>query len=406
MKLDLPVFPNKRVAAKVSAPAERKIKQGHPWIFESAIQKIAPEVNTGDLVILFDRRRNKFLALGLYDASSPIRIKIIQQGKSATINQEWFNQKLAQAYAIRKPLLATKTTGYRLLFGENDNLPSLIVDVFEKVVVIKIYSGMWLPYLENIREAIIQTIPVEGIVLRMSRNLQKEVDLLKGLEDGQLIYGDLAKEEVLFSEHGLSFIAHPRKGHKTGFFLDHRANRKRVGAISKDKTVLDIFSYAGGFSVHALAGGATEVCSLDINAHALEMAKKNANLNHVEGVHEVLKMDAFKAMDRLKVQGKRYDIIIIDPPSFAKQASEVPVAISSYKSLVFAALPLLKRKSILIMASCSSRVSSEEFFNTVENVLNSSRKKYSIIDKTYHDIDHPIGFPEGAYLKCGYYRFD
>ncbi len=404
MSESLPEITPSRLAIKVKAPAERSIRQIHPWVFESAINKVSGEGLAGDLAIIYDSKKNKFLALGLWDPNSPIRIKVIQFKKSANIDQVWFNEKISIAKAKRKSLLATATNSFRLIFGENDGLPGLICDVYHQVAVVKLYSAIWYPYLKFLIAPILKESKAKTIVLRLSRNLQKPGIERHELHDGAVIYGTLTNENVIFTEHGLQFSANVIKGHKTGYFLDHRHNRKRIGELAKGKSVLDVFSYAGGFTVHALAGGASNVTSLDISRQAQEMAKQNVALNDLEGTHEVLVADAFKGMQGLIEKGKRFDIVIVDPPSFAKSAADIPQAINSYQRLTKLALQLVKTKGILLSASCSSRVKAAEYFEMVEKILNKSNRKFSLIEKSEHDTDHPISFPEGAYLKSGYYR--
>ena len=404
MSKPLPDITPSRLAIKVKGPAERSIRQSHPWVFESAIIKSSGVGVDGDLAIIYDSKKNKFLALGLWDQSSPIRIKMLQFKKPANIDQAWFNQKITKAKSKRKILLQTQTNSYRLLFGENDGLPGLICDVYNQVAVVKLYSAIWYPYLKFLLEPVINETRANTIVLRLSRNLQKPGVERYGLSDGDVIYGTLKDDNVIFTEHGLKFSANVIKGHKTGYFLDHRHNRKRIGELSKGKSVLDIFSYAGGFTVHALAGGATQVTSLDISRQAQEMAKANVALNNLKGKHQVLVADAFKGMQDLIDQGKRFDIVIADPPSFAKSAADIPQAVNSYQRLTKLAIQLVKSKGILLSASCSSRVKAQEYFEMIEGVLSISKRKFILIETSEHDTDHPIGFPEGAYLKSGYYR--
>ena len=394
-----PKIQTKTLAIKLKPAAEKMLKKQHPWIFSESIVKQNKEGNSGDKAIIYDNRKNEFLALGLFDPDSPIRIKIIQFDTPSTLNADWFQNKIQQAYNKRKPLLETDTNSYRLLFGENDNFPGFIADVYDAVLVIKLYSAIWYPYLEDIISSLKAITNCNAIVLRLSRNLQKS-KINYDLQDGQVIYGTLDNEIVVFLEHGVKFSANVIHGHKTGYFLDHRANRKRVGELAKNKTLLDVFSYAGGFSVHALAKGATAVTSLDISAQALQMAKENANLNPNTGKHHIIKADAFKGLQDLIIQNKKYDIVVIDPPSFAKRQSEIDAAIHSYERLAKLGKQLVKKGGILVLASCSSRIQSGLFFETVENQL----PRHEILNKTQHDIDHPITFPEAAYLKCGYYQ--
>jgi 23S rRNA (cytosine1962-C5)-methyltransferase len=196
------------------------------------------------------------------------------------------------------------------------------------------------------------------------------------------------------------------KGHKTGYFLDHRDNRKRVGELSKGKTVLDVFSYAGGFSVHALANQAKEVTSLDISKQALELAVENGKLNDYSGKHITIAGDAFTEIKTLIQSGKKYDVVVIDPPSFAKQQSEIYLAQKKYSQLAKLGEKLTAINGMLVLASCSSRILADSFFDINKQALKSSNRQYKLVLKTQHDSDHPIGFPEGAYLKCGYYQFD
>jgi len=393
----------KRIAIKLKPATERMVKKGHPWVFDKGIIKQSEKGQSGDLAIIFDTKKNKFLACGLYDPNSPIRIKVLQVHESATIDSEWFKQKVQKAYNIRKPLIAGNTNSYRLIHGENDGLPSCVVDIYDKVLVIKLYSAIWFPYLDEILPHLLTISQCETAVLRLSRSVQSLQNNEK-YKDGQILVGELANEEVLFKEHGLLFSANVIKGHKTGYFLDHRHNRKKVGEMAKGKTVLDLFSYAGGFSVHALAKGAKAVTSLDVSAQALELAKKNVALNPHNGFHTTMAMDVFDGLNLLLRKKEYFDIVIIDPPSFAKKASEIEKAKESYKRLVNSGAKLVRKGGILVMASCSSRILATEFFELVQEVLESQPKRVKLFFKTDHDIDHPVNFTEGAYLKCGYYK--
>ena len=401
----IPNIETKRLAVKLKPSAEKMVKKQHPWVFSKSIIKQNAEGESGDIVIVYDNKKNGFLACGLYDPYSPIRIKLIQFEKSAQINEDWFVNKITLAFEKRKPLLKTDTNSYRLLFGENDSLPSFIADIYDTVLVIKLYSHIWLPYLNWIVKHIITTTNCETVILRLSRSLQAKGPLY-GLKDGKVIYGTLKNEVVIFKEHGVLFSANVIHGHKTGYFLDHRHNRKRVGELANNKTVLDVFSYAGGFSVHALKGGAKEVVSLDISKQALGMAKENAGLNMPTGKHTIIVADAFEGLQELINKKKQFDIVVIDPPSFAKRESEISKAKNSYDRLAKLGAKLVTRKGILVLASCSSRVIAEDFFTISEEGILSSGRTFDVLEKTYHDIDHPVTFNEGAYLKCGYYKLN
>lgn len=394
-----------KIAIKVKPSIEKIIRKGHPWLFDKGITKQNREGNAGDLVIIFDNKKNRFLGIGLYDPFSPIRVKMLQVNDSTTINADWFEQKIKTAYEKRQGLLKTKTNSYRLIYGENDGLPSLIVDVYAGVLVVKLYSLIWLPYLEMLQPILLKITNCKTLVLRLSRNVEQEKDHLNGLYNGQVLYGTLENETVIFTEHGLKFQANVIKGHKTGYFLDHRHNRKRVGELAKGNRVLDVFSYAGGFSVHALAGGAKEVTSLDISKQALELSKENAALNPHKGKHKTMAIDAFEGLEKLNKERQQFELVIIDPPSFAKKETEIERAVKSYARLAKLGVKLVAKNGILVLASCSSRVTADEFFDTVTDVLNKTKRPFEIIKRTFHDTDHPIGFAEGAYLKTIYFQF-
>ena len=402
---NLPDFKPKRLAVKLKPAGEKAVKQGHPWVFDESIRKQSGEGKAGDLAIIFDQRKNKFLAVGLWDPFSPIRIKILQVHQSATIDAVWFENKIKAAHEKRLPLLRTDTNSYRFIYGENDGLPGLIADVYADVLVVKIYSHIWMPYIKIIFPILLEKCGCKTLVLRLSRKLQNTPHLLFGLSDGAIVKGALASEEVPFKEHGIKFTANVIHGHKTGFFLDHRHNRKLIGDLSKGKTVLDVFAYAGGFSVHALVGGATAVTSLDISRQALDIAEKNVSLNINNANHHTIKGDAFEVLRKMIKENRVFDIVIIDPPSFAKKQEEVEKALLKYAELAELGAQLVAANGILLMASCSSRVTKEEFFQTIEEKFTETGRFFRLEASNTHDIDHPVNFPEGAYLKSGYYSF-
>lgn len=392
-----------RIAIKLKPAAERQVKKGHPWVFEGSIIKQSGEAEAGDLAIIFDQKKNKFLACGFYDPDSPIRVKLLQFHQSAKIDSDWFKTKIEEAFELRKPLLQTDTNSYRLLYGENDGMPGFIADVYAGVLVIKLYSAIWFPYLEEIIPHLTAVSQCEVIVLRLSRNLQGSAHS-HAFSDGQILKGALKDEVIVFREHGLRFSANVIHGHKTGYFLDHRHNRKRIGELAKDKRVLDVFAYAGGFSVHALVGGAKEVTSVDISAKALEVAQANAALNPSKGIHKTWAVDAFAGLEQMIQEGKQFDLIIIDPPSFAKRESEIATAKKKYIELARLGAKLTASGGTLLLASCSSRVVADEFFILSEEGIVSAERDFQLLEKSFHDIDHPIQIMEGAYLKAGYYR--
>lgn len=389
------------IAVKLKPAGERQIKKGHPWVYSNSIEKLNHDGKAGEVCVVFDRKTNQLLAVGLYDPYSPIRIKILEHAP-IKLDLHFFKKRVEMAFQKRSPLISNETNGYRLIYGENDFLPGLIVDVYAGVGVLKLYSTIWLSYLDILKEALVNVVKLETLVLRYSRNVLKEMP--GGVNDGEVVFGTLDNEDVEFLEFGVHFMANVIHGHKTGFFLDHRQNRKFVGDLSKGKRVLDVFAYAGGFSIHALAGGAREVVCTDISAPALELAKRNASLNHFPGKLKTLGGDAFEVLKTLIQQHENFDLIVIDPPSFAKGKDEIDRALRKYEELAELGAKLTAKSGILVLASCSSRVTQKQFLECHQVAFDKAGLQFHLMETTGHDIDHPITIPEAAYLKCAYYK--
>jgi 23S rRNA (cytosine1962-C5)-methyltransferase len=401
---DMPPPAARRLALHVTPAAERALRGGHPWLFDQAIRRQSSEGQAGDLAVIFDGRR-RFLAIGLYDPHSPIRVRILHRGKPAAIGPEWFRAQLTTAARLRASLPAAGTTGYRLVHGENDGLPGLIVDRYGTTTVLKLYTAAWLPHLRHFLPALAAVAPAERLVLRLSRQLQSRPELLHGLTDGKILWGPDLAGPVIFQENGLLFEVDPVQGQKTGFFLDQRENRARVEGLANGAAVLNVFAYSGGFSVYAARGGAVSVTSLDISRPALEAAERNFLLNQAIGRvaaarHELLAGDAFALLAQLGREAHLFDLVIVDPPAFAKSQSEIEGALSAYKRLARLALGVLRPAGTVAMASCSSRVTAADFFATVNEAAAAAGRPLREIERTGHPIDHPVGFAEGAYLKC------
>ncbi len=274
----LPRASDKRIAVHVHSAAERNLKQGHPWLFESGISSQSHEGQAGDLAVIFDRKR-RFLAIGLYDPASPIRVRVLHQGKPRTIDEQFFREKLTAAAALRKPLLASATNGYRLVHGENDGLPGLVIDRYAQTCVMKLYSAAWIPHLNDVMAGLQHEIEPERVVLRLGRQAEAALDSGWELSDGLVLAGMPVSRPIRFLENGLVFEADVLHGQKTGFFLDQRDNRRRVEERAAGKSVLNVFAYSGGFSLYAARGGAHTVVSLDSSEPALRAAEEIFALN-------------------------------------------------------------------------------------------------------------------------------
>lgn len=414
----LPRLLSKRIAVRVTSNAERAVRDGHPWLFTDSITNQPIDGNVGDLAVVFDRKR-RFLAIGLYEPDSPIRVRILHHGLPQQIDKAWFEARIAKTIAKRSALSSTltntsATTGYRLVHGENDGLPGLVVDRYDRTLVLKLYTAAWLPHLQSVHAALYTAVqpicPPQFVILRLNRSTEQAVNGIchAALPNRTLLYAEnsaVIPKRVQFLENGLRFEADPVRGQKTGFFLDQRDNRARVEKLAAGKSVLNVFAYSGGFSLYAARGGAKMVDSLDLSRAALADAERNFTLNqtdpHVANcTHNILRGDAFQLMTTLHEQNRNYDMVIIDPPSFAKKKSETERALASYLRLTRLGLRLLAPNGILVQASCSSRVDAPSFFRGIHQAAKESKVSLREIERTAHPIDHPIGFAEGAYLKC------
>jgi 23S rRNA (cytosine1962-C5)-methyltransferase len=405
---NLPTHTSANIAVRVTAAAERALRKGHPWCYESAITHQSRDGEPGDLAVIFDNKRN-FLAVGLYDPTSMIRVRVLQHRKPAKIDESWFATQLLKAIALRAPLVSQPaerlTNGYRLVHGENDGLPGLVIDRYADTLVMKLYSPVWVPHLASVCSALSEIHPAKYLILRLNRSLQDHPSLLYGLYDGLPLSGTAQEKAVLFQENGLFFESDPIHGQKTGFFLDQRENRARVETLSAGKSVLNVFAYTGGFSVYAARGGATRVISLDQSTPACQAAERNMAHNRQHHAiaavnHETVAEDAFTALHRMADQHETFDIVILDPPMFAQQLAQVSTAIAAYQRLTRLGLKILRPGGILVQASCSNKVSEEEFFDAVHHAAYQVYRPLDEMERTSHALDHPITFPEGAYLKC------
>lgn len=400
----LPAPSPQRIALRITAPGERALKHGHPWVFDQSITEQSREGIPGDLAVIFDDKR-RFLAIGLYDPTSTIRVRILQKGKPATIDANWFEEKIKTAADLRKPLSKQDTNGYRLVHGENDGLPGIVIDRYAETLVLKLYTPAWVPHLNDVLSALEKTQTFNHSILRLSRSLNKQTEHLQGLTDGMTLTDPTPESLILFKENGITFECDPINGQKTGFFLDQRENRERVRNLSKGRSVLNVFSYTGGFSLYAADGGATEVTSVDFSTPATQATLRNIEHNqHRENIRkakfETLDQDAFEALAQMKTANRHFDIVILDPPMFAQNQAQIETALNAYRKLTQLGLGVLKRGGILVQASCSSRVSAEDFFNTIHKTAQEAGRPLKEIERTGHALDHPTTYKEGAYLKC------
>lgn len=371
------------------------MRSGHPWVYADSVKSQNREGETGELAVMYDKK-DRFLAIGLYEAESPIRVRILHCGKPATINREWWLEKARACIASRDDVLNQNTDGARLINGESEGFPGLVADIYAGTLVVKIYAASWLSRWEEIEDVFREAFLPQHLIVRLSRNITAYAADM-GFTEG--FRGEVGEETVVFSENGLRFEAAVLKGQKTGFFLDQRDNRSRVEQLAAGRDVLNVFSFTGGFSLYAARGGARSVTDLDISHHALDSAARNVSLNPSLAAvqRHAVQADAFRWLEE---SVGSYDLIITDPPSLAKRESEREGAARAYSRLNLAALRRLRPGGILVAASCSAHVSAEEFYGAVEEALLENGRPFRELWRHGHAPDHPARFREAEYLKA------
>jgi 23S rRNA (cytosine1962-C5)-methyltransferase len=391
---------------RVSAAAESIVRAGHPWLFAESVREQNRAGQAGELAVIYDRK-DRFLATGLYDPDSPIRVRLLHVGKPRAIDRAWWAERLARALKVRDGLFDDQTTDYRCINGESDGWPGLVLDRYNRTLVLKLYTAVWLPRLEEITGLIIEHVRPERLILRLSRNIQDTAKRRIGKADGDILFGPPLDGPVTFLESGLRFEADVLRGQKTGFFLDQRENRRHVEALANGRDVLNAFSFSGGFSLYAARGGARSVTDLDLSAHALAGAERNFALNTAhasvaECRHVLIQADAF---EWLKGRPRRKcGLVVLDPPSLAKREVERAGAIRAYEKLAGSGLEHLAPGGILVACSCSAHVTAQEFFDAVRRAAARADRPFEELRTTGHAPDHPATFKEAEYLKAIYLR--
>lgn len=375
---------------------EESLLRFHPWVFSGAIQHIYGKPAEGDLVEVQDNNK-RFLAVGHYQIGS-IAVRVVSF-KKENADSDFWKEKIRRAYKVRCTLgLINPPTNntYRLIHGEGDNLPGLIVDVYDHTAVLQAHSVGMHQLRETLAKAIVDVVPaVENVFYKSETTLPFNAPIQP--EDGYLIGGEQKAFQAM--ENGLQFQVDWLKGQKTGFFIDQRENRALLEKYSAGKSVLNMFCYTGGFSVYALRGGAHLVHSVDSSAKAIELTDKNVALNFPrETRHQSYAEDAFKFLSEKRAD---YDVVVLDPPAFAKHRDAVRNALKGYKRLNARALEQIKPGGILFTFSCSQVISKEQFRLAVFSAAAEAKRGVRILHQLTQPADHPINIyhPEGEYLK-------
>lgn len=375
---------------------EESLLRFHPWVFSGAISHSDNGIEEGDIVRVITSD-GRFIAVGHYQIGS-IAVRVLSF-RDVTIDSDFWQSRLQSAIDMRVKLgIADSPTNntYRLVHGEGDNLPGLVIDVYSKTAVMQAHSvGMHVCRVD-VAEALVKVMGnrIENVYYKSETTLPFKAEL--GQENG-FLYG--GSEENTAVENGLKFYVDWLKGQKTGFFVDQRENRSLLETYSKDKRVLNMFCYTGGFSFYAMRGGAKQVHSVDSSAKAIELTRKNVELNFPgDKRHEAFCEDAFKYLDKA---GGDYDLIILDPPAFAKHRAALRNALKGYTRLNVKAFEKMKPGGILFTFSCSQVVTKDNFRNAVFTAAAMAGRKVRILHQLHQPADHPINIyhPEGEYLK-------
>ncbi len=378
---------------------ERSLRRHHPWIFSGAIEKVTGAAAPGDTLEVRDAS-GQGLALAAYSPSSQIRARVWTFDLRDAVNKEFLERRIAAALALRERLPAAKhTNAMRLIHGESDGLPGVVVDRYADVLVAQFLSAGAERWREEILDLLVQGTGCEAVFERSDAEVRK----LEGLAQRVgFARGNRAASRCPISEYGLNFKVDVEQGQKTGFFLDQRENRQRVRALASGREVLDGFSYTGGFAIAALAGGATQVTAMESSAEAIAVAKENLAANPMDSSRiRFLKADVFSQLRTLRDQNARFGLIVLDPPKFAPTAAQAKNAARAYKDINLLAFKLLAPGGLLATFSCSGGVPAELFQSIVAGAALDAGVEAKIVERFGAAADHPVAlqFPEGEYLK-------
>jgi 23S rRNA (cytosine1962-C5)-methyltransferase len=378
---------------------EKSLERRHPWIFSGAVARVQGEPGMGDSVAV-RAAGGAFLAWAVFSPASQIRARVWSWHETECIDGDLLRARLRQALAARERLLAAEDSdAMRLVHGESDGLPGVIVDRYADVVVLQLLSSGAERWRDELAAAVRELTGCACVYERSDADVRE----LEGLpvRSGAL-HGSLPAAGVQLHEHGLAYGVDVAAGHKTGFYLDQRDNRKRIGALARGRDVLNCFCYSGGFTLNALAGGAKSVLSVDSSADALAQARDNLGRNALDAARaEWQEADVFKYLRVLRDQGRSFDLIVLDPPKFAPTAAFAEKAARGYKDINLLALKLLRPGGLLASFSCSGGISAELFQKILAGAALDAGVDAAIVGRFSAAADHPVllSFPEGDYLK-------
>ena len=378
---------------------EKSVLQRHPWIFSGSVESTRGDPGIGETVEVLSAAGD-WLGQAAYSPQSNIRARMWTWDPDQAVDEEFIGRQLAQALALRKTLIPEQeTNALRLVHGESDGLPGLIVDRYADWLVVQCLTAGAEAWKPQIVSALVELTGISQVYERSDVDVRR----LEGLEEQSGLLAGLADpERVCIQENDLKFLVNIRTGQKTGFYLDQRYNRRRLGQLAAGRQVLNCFCYTGAFSAYALAGGATEVLSIDSSADALLAGQENIRINDLPELKATwLEGDVFQLLRKLRDQARAFDLIVLDPPKFAPTAAQAEQAARGYKDINLLAFKLLRPGGLLFTFSCSGGISADLFQKIVAGAALDAKVDAKIVEHLAQGPDHPVGlnFPEGTYLK-------
>lgn len=373
---------------------EKPLLRGHPWVFSGAVEKVEGDVSPGDIGEVYSREGH-FLGIGHLNPHSQIILRVLTQ-KKEELNIDFFRERISKAAVLREKWLKGKTNAYRLVNGEGDFLPGLMVDCYGGIFVLQCLTAGMERLKGLLTDLIVRDFRPQSVYERSDVATRREEGLS---ESSGLLFGKEVPDRIEIEEFGCHFRVNVKRGQKTGFYLDQRENHFSLEELSHGKRILDCFCYTGAFAIHAGLGGAKELTLIDSSEEALGIAEEHFDLNRLKEIpHQLIRGDVFEVMRGLE---SRYDIIILDPPPFAKRKGHLTSASRGYKDLNLWAFRLLKKEGLLFTFSCSQHISWNLFQKIVFSAALDAGKKVQVLSRRGHPIDHPVNLchPEGEYLK-------
>jgi 23S rRNA (cytosine1962-C5)-methyltransferase len=382
--------------------ADHRLRGGHLWVFSNEVDSDRSPLGgfaAGDLVTVRNAN-DKLLGCAYMEPSALICARLYAPGEQRTLDAQFFAARLATALALRQA--AFDKPFYRLVYGDSDTLPGLVVDRFGDVLVMQLNNSGLERYREPLLQALVATLAPSGILLRSDSRSRREQGLATETE---VVYGTVPRQ-VPLQENGVQFLAPVYDGQKTGWFYDHRMSRARLAPWVRGKRVLDVYSYIGGWGLQAAAFGATSVCCLDSSAQALEGVETNARLNQLQDRVMTRRGSAPETMASMQAEGALFDVVILDPPAFIQRKKELKKGIAAYRRINELGLQLLQSGGLLVSASCSMHLPRAELITAVQQAAVRSGCQVRVVEQGAQGADHPIhpAIPETEYLKAVFFR--